>query len=86
MGKELIAAFVLSALATLAFVVLAFGQPDTVTLRTDRDSHLVQSGDTLWIIARSNFNGDTRAAVDRIRAINELETAILLPGQVLKLR
>jgi nucleoid-associated protein YgaU len=49
-------------------------------------SVVVQSGDTLWSIARSlDGDADVRAVVYRIKQLNELEGADLVPGQVLVL-
>jgi nucleoid-associated protein YgaU len=50
------------------------------------NSVVVQSGDTLWSIASSLAgNADVRAVVYRIRQLNALEGADLIPGQVLVL-
>ncbi len=47
--------------------------------------HRVQHGDTLWAIAVSNYAGDPREAVWRIRERNDLTGVTLVPGQVLVL-
>jgi len=47
---------------------------------------VVQEGDTLWQIAR-RYSGpevDARKMVDMIRDVNDLSTAVVRPGQVLK--
>lgn len=49
-------------------------------------SVVVQSGDTLWSIARSVAgDGDVRVVVDDIQSLNGLDGAHLVPGQVLQL-
>jgi nucleoid-associated protein YgaU len=49
-------------------------------------SVVVQPGDTLWsIAAEAAGTGDVRAVVDRIQALNGLQDAVLVPGQVLEL-
>jgi len=47
---------------------------------------VVRDGDTLWQIARryAEPGADPRRLVEQIRAVNGLETAVLRPGQVLK--
>lgn len=49
-------------------------------------SVVVEPGDTLWSIASSVARGeDVRDVVAQIRALNELHSADLMPGQVLLL-
>jgi nucleoid-associated protein YgaU len=49
-------------------------------------SVVVQSGDTLWSIASAvGGDGDVRVVVDEIQRLNGLESADLVPGQVLQL-
>jgi nucleoid-associated protein YgaU len=49
-------------------------------------SVVVESGDTLWSIASSVAGGqDVREVVAQIRRLNELDSADLMPGQVLQL-
>jgi nucleoid-associated protein YgaU len=49
-------------------------------------SVVVESGDTLWSIASSVAGGqDVRDVVGQIRRLNELDSADLMPGQVLQL-
>lgn len=51
-----------------------------------QSSVTVESGDTLWSIASSvSGTSDVRAVIDRIRQLNGLRTADLVPGQVLQL-
>ena len=42
-------------------------------------------GDTLWSIAERSFAGDPREGVWELRERNELESAVIVPGQVLVL-
>jgi nucleoid-associated protein YgaU len=49
-------------------------------------SVVVQAGDTLWSIASSlDDDGDVRAVIDEIQRLNDLDGAVLVPGQVLQL-
>jgi nucleoid-associated protein YgaU len=49
-------------------------------------SVVVESGDTLWSIATSVAgDDDVRNVVARIRELNRLDSAALIPGQVLQL-
>lgn len=51
-----------------------------------KSSVVVESGDTLWSIASSlGDDTDVRAQIDEIQRINGLESADLVPGQVLVL-
>ena len=43
--------------------------------------YVVQPADTLWTIASSNYGGDPRKAVWRVKQRNGLESATLRPGQ-----
>lgn len=44
--------------------------------------HVVESGDTLWDIARAlvGVEGDPRPTIQRIRDLNELGTDPIVPG------
>ncbi len=48
---------------------------------------IISRGDTLWSIAKTHYDiqGDIRAYIHRIREFNDLTTAQIFPGQVLKL-
>lgn len=51
-----------------------------------QSSVTVESGDTLWSIASSVAgSSDVRTVIDRIRQLNGLHSADLVPGQVLQL-
>lgn len=48
----------------------------------------VQPGDTLWKIAKDNSiqnNKDVRCLIYEIRQVNNLQTATLMPGQIIKI-
>ena len=48
-------------------------------------SYVVQSGDTLWSIASTNYGGDPRGGVWKIEQRNGLEGGHLVAGQVIVL-
>ena len=50
-------------------------------------SYRVRSGDTLWEIAAEHgpAGGDVRRVVDAISEINDLDGALIRPGQVLEI-
>jgi LysM repeat protein len=48
-------------------------------------SYRVKPGDTLWSIATDTFAGDPREGVWKLRDRNGLESATIVPGQVLVL-
>jgi LysM domain len=48
-------------------------------------SYRVKPGDTLWSIAEKTFAGDPREGVWELRERNELDSAVIVPGQVLVL-
>jgi len=48
-------------------------------------SYRVKPGDTLWSIATNTFAGDPREGVWKLRDRNGLESATIVPGQVLVL-
>ena len=45
----------------------------------------VKPGDTLWSIAERTSGGDPREVVWKIRERNDLESALIVPGQTLVL-
>lgn len=45
----------------------------------------VKPGDTLWSIAERTFPGDPREGVWELRDRNDLDSAVIVPGQVLLL-
>ncbi len=48
--------------------------------------HVVRSGDSLWAIAAevTPAGADVRATVETIRALNDIDSSLIVPGQVLK--
>lgn len=48
-------------------------------------SYVVRSGDTLWRIAGASLPGDRRKGVYRIMELNHLESALVFPGQTIRL-
>lgn len=72
-------------LAALAVLLLwAFFAGDTGASGPERH-YRVKPGDTLWSIAERTFAGDPREGVWELRERNELESATIVPGQVLVL-
>jgi nucleoid-associated protein YgaU len=49
------------------------------------ERYRVRQGDTLWSIAAARYHGDPRLAVWRVQRENRLGSAVLRPGQVLRL-
>lgn len=70
------------ALALFSIVRLANSSEPIKTIQV-----IVNPGDTLWSIARSNYDpsGDMRRYVYQIRRLNNLGTALIYPGQILNL-
>ena len=48
-------------------------------------AYRVKPGDTLWSIAERSFAGDPREGVWELQERNGLESAVIVPGQVLVL-
>jgi LysM domain-containing protein len=48
-------------------------------------SYRVQAGDTLWSIAASNYGGDPREGVWKLRERNHLVGTTIAPGQLIRL-
>jgi LysM repeat protein len=76
----IISTIVVALALLLAPSVLAAGpEPETV-------DYTVRSGDTLWnIAAEVVVDGDIRDVVAQIRHINDLDSSLIQPGQVLEL-
>ena len=81
------AAFVISALVlVVAGLAFAIPQGPCQALRSESASAIlvtVQPGDTIWGIARriSGDNADLRSIVDEITELNNLDSAVIRPGQ-----
>ena len=86
-GRRLVAGLSIGAGLGIAVLAGAADDGDPGALRlAGGSSVVVQSGDTLWSIASETAPGeDTRAVVDAIMAVNDLEQVELVPGQVLQL-
>jgi hypothetical protein len=72
----------LVALAVLVLWALLAGESGA---RGPERSYRVKPGDTLWSIAERTFPGDPREGVWELRERNDLESATIVPGQVLTL-
>jgi nucleoid-associated protein YgaU len=70
-------------LLTLLAVALGAARPSSGAAPETR--YVIQPGDTLWGIAEAAYGGDPRKGVWDIRRRNGLETALLVPGEVLVL-
>jgi len=70
-------------LAILAGVIFLSQKPEPQAIPVY--IHTVQNGETLWDIARQ-YPGDPRKTVYEIREMNDLESAIIYPGQKLIVR
>jgi hypothetical protein len=60
-----------------------FVHPSQAT--TAQEVYAVKPGDTLWTIAARNYAGDPREAVWRVKEENSLASAVVRPGQLLRL-
>ena len=71
----------------LAVAGFASGQmADATSSKVTSAHYLVQSGDTLWSIATAQApDSDPRDFVAEIVELNQLQTAVLVPGQDLLL-
>jgi LysM domain len=87
-GRRLLAAvFLVLGMAIAATTAAAVLDAGGSGLRpAGHSSVVVEPGDTLWSIARQVApEEDTRAVVDAIEDVNELDSTLLVPGQVLQL-
>lgn len=72
----------LASLAILLLWALFAGETDA----SGPERHYrVKPGDTLWSIAERTFAGDPREGVWELRERNELDSATIVPGQLLVL-
>ena len=81
LGKSLLRAFVLAAVALVAWSVLA--RPSGA--HGPKVFYRVKPYDTLWTIAQSHYGGDVRDAVWQIQQTNHLSGTTLVPGEKLLL-
>ena len=81
-ASSLVGRILLAALAVLLLWAFFAGETDA----SGPERHYrVKPGDTLWSIAERSFAGDPREGVWELRERNELDSATILPGQVLVL-
>ena len=76
---------------TIALVLLTAGygigrytKTDTQLSRAVTETVTVESGDSLWSIAEQYAEGDIREYVSKLKRINDLDSAIIYPGQEIK--
>ena len=71
----------ISALTLIAWMFVAHAsQGAGPTMR-----YTVKPGDTLWSIAEQTYGGDPREGIWELRERNRLDTATIVPGQMLVL-
>ena len=71
-------------LAVAVLLVWAFFAGESGAGGPER-SYRVKPGDTLWSIAERTYAGDPREGVWELRERNRLDTATIVPGQMLVL-
>jgi nucleoid-associated protein YgaU len=79
-AASVIGRILLVALAVLLLWALFAGESGA---SGPEQSYRVKPGDTLWSIAERTFAGDPREGVWKLRERNGLDSAIIVPGQVL---
>jgi LysM repeat protein len=69
----------------LFLVFLFIGRPADAEAPVPTAEYVVESGDTIWDIARSNMtaSSDIRTAVTDIQSLNGLDGGDIYPGQVI---
>jgi LysM repeat protein len=77
----IISTFVVALVLLLASSVMAAG-PESATV-----DYKVRSGDTLWTIAETVVPAghDVRGTISEIRHLNDLDSSLIVPGQVLEI-
>jgi nucleoid-associated protein YgaU len=86
-ARRLVVVLALAGGVGVAAVTSSLLGPDSDGLHlVGESSVVVESGDTLWSIADAlGGDADVRATIDEIQRLNGLESADLVPGQVLLL-
>jgi len=79
-AASLIGRILLVALAVLLLWALFAGESGA---SGPEGSYRVKPGDTLWSIAARTFAGDPREGVWKLRERNRLDSATIVPGQLL---
>ena len=75
----------LLALLVLAIVLVASALRPSAAGAGEETFYTVRPGDTLWEIATTHYSRDPRKAVWQIKRANDLEDALIQPGDVLVL-
>lgn len=83
-AKMLINGTVAVFLLTTGFCIGKFAKAENEPSQTYTDTVTVQSGDTLWSIADECGACDNRVFVTQVMKMNDLDSAIIYPGQQLK--
>lgn len=75
---------VLAVVTVALFLVLAAGVQAGDSVRAT-DQHIVGQGESLWAIAEAHTapGGDVRATIADIKALNDLDSSVILTGQAL---
>jgi nucleoid-associated protein YgaU len=78
-------ALVLPLALALVFLLLLAQQVHAGGTAVPTDSYRVVSGDTLWDLAddRTEPGGDVRSVVRTIQRLNDLDGALIIPGQLI---
>lgn len=69
-----------SAIAILLLLIIGWGNGQEPI---EKESYVVQKGDTLWNLSNERWQGDTREGVWWMREENNLESPVIHPGQIL---
>ena len=88
-GSQAKAALVLTTVILVAVLLLATAVSSALVAGGAEayEEHLVVTGDTLWDIAEAYTPAgeDVRTTIFNIREANDLDTAMIIPGQVLRI-
>ena len=88
-SSQIRAALVLTTAILVAILLLATAVSSALVVGGHEayDEHLVVTGDTLWDIAAAYTPAgeDVRTTIFNIREANDLDTSVIIPGQVLRI-